>query len=459
MKTIQLVLLSLTLILFSCKSLKKEKAIGIAFVIANGVKLQQKPSLRSSLLNSLDQNTKVEVIARKIPDSNKKNRIFWYKVRSGEKTGFISYREEREKKAFISMHKPAQPITAVITATSLRLRAQPSLTAKVIASMLRGEEVEVLLEGNVNQKIDTKYDTWIQVKRQNGEIGYCYKGYTRDKADIAKDFKNEKITGFVEITNNKPVYLNSPAGRKVREDDPVNCEYHNIAGYPKEGENAPVIAKARVDGKIYYHLEQTYESQETNWNCFSGWVEAGSTTFFQDRFAHTAKKCQDKMKYKKGFYEVINIHNYKSLDVCNVKIEELPILSKQAGETKKAYYKVNGTQVYMKSGQDYMFLKDYRDSRDYTSSITLDFKDIDGDGNYELFTSESNRGGGELQIYTFDGKDFQSIYTQTEGSDDNNINVTLEVKSPLLIEKISRMDGTNLDKKYKLVQNKLVLQK
>ena len=106
-----------------------------------------------------------------------------------------------------------------------------------------------------------------------------------------------------------------------------------------------------------------------------------------------------------------------------------------------------------------MFLKDYRDKRDYTSSITLDFKDIDGDGNYELFTSESNRGGGELQIYTFDGKDFQSIYSMGEESKYSPENTTLEVKSPFLIEKTMSYDGQNLERKYKLVQNKLVLQK
>ena len=54
-------------------------------------------------------------------------------------------------------------VWAVVTADSLRLRAQPTLRAKILSNLYRGEVVEIFKRSEEKENIDGKTDFWFEV--------------------------------------------------------------------------------------------------------------------------------------------------------------------------------------------------------------------------------------------------------------------------------------------------------
>lgn len=54
-------------------------------------------------------------------------------------------------------------VWGVVTAESLRLRLQPSLRAKILSNLSRGDVVKILKRGEVQESINGETDFWFKV--------------------------------------------------------------------------------------------------------------------------------------------------------------------------------------------------------------------------------------------------------------------------------------------------------
>ena len=54
-------------------------------------------------------------------------------------------------------------VWGVVTADSLRLRLQPSLRAKILSNLIRGEVVKILKRGDVQESINGATNYWFEV--------------------------------------------------------------------------------------------------------------------------------------------------------------------------------------------------------------------------------------------------------------------------------------------------------
>jgi hypothetical protein len=64
------------------------------------------------------------------------------------------------------------------TINNLRLREGPNLDSKTIRLLRLGEKLEVTARAH-SQKIDDVRGTWVRVKTQSGEVGWCFDAYLK----------------------------------------------------------------------------------------------------------------------------------------------------------------------------------------------------------------------------------------------------------------------------------------
>jgi len=97
----------------------------------SGLRLRSEANTSSSVLASLPEGTSVEIL-----DTVNES---WYQVSYEGKTGYVS-------SAYLSVEEEDDTLYAVVTASSLNLRAQPSTESEKVDSLPMGTTVEVLEE-------------------------------------------------------------------------------------------------------------------------------------------------------------------------------------------------------------------------------------------------------------------------------------------------------------------------
>ncbi|MEM7181236.1 MAG: hypothetical protein AAF518_10010 [Spirochaetota bacterium] len=173
------------------------------------------------------------------------------------------------------------------------------------------------------------------------------------------------------------------------------------------------------------------------------------------------KKCEKGFSYDKKFLKSILSHRsekMKIMEVCDTTIEKLSYSLTSAKDKTNTFYLVNESQIFQQSSNEVTFLKDF-DIGYPDGALDLQFKDINGDGNYEVITTGDARGS-ELIVYTFTTNGFVEIFKREDAT-----KYLLEVKTPhLLIRSMTEGKGKRDDegyflepKKYKLENDKLVL--
>jgi len=90
---------------------------------------------------------------------------YWIKVMTDKKvTGWIFH---IQNKLFFSK------------VDTLRLRESPSIDGKIIRNLIKGEKLELLEKGKV-ETINGVKGTWVKVKTEQGEVGWCFDAYLEE---------------------------------------------------------------------------------------------------------------------------------------------------------------------------------------------------------------------------------------------------------------------------------------
>ncbi len=140
------------------------KTIGKTKVVtATSLNVRSGPSTSNSVIGSLKQNDKVEVIS----ESNG-----WSKVKFSGKEGYVSsayLKDSNGGNTGGGSENPNPRKNKIVTATSLNVRSGPSTSNGVIGSLKQNDKVEVISESN----------GWSKIKF-NGREGYVSSAYLKD---------------------------------------------------------------------------------------------------------------------------------------------------------------------------------------------------------------------------------------------------------------------------------------
>ena len=143
------------------------KTIGKTKVVtATSLNVRSGPSTSNSVIGSLKQNDKVEVIS----ESNG-----WSKVKFSGKEGYVSsayLKDSNGGNTGGGSENPNPSNNKIVTATSLNVRSGPSTSNGVIGSLKQNDKVEVISESN----------GWSKIKF-NGKEGYVSSTYLKDSDD------------------------------------------------------------------------------------------------------------------------------------------------------------------------------------------------------------------------------------------------------------------------------------
>ncbi len=134
---------------------KVEEVTQIKYVNATTLNVRSGPSTTYSIIDTLKQNAKVEVISI---ENN------WAKIKHNNEIGYVSAEYLSDKK----VEEVTQ--TKYVNATTLNVRSGPSTTYSIIDTLKQNDEVKVI----------SIEDGWAKIKHNN-EIGYVSAEYLSDK--------------------------------------------------------------------------------------------------------------------------------------------------------------------------------------------------------------------------------------------------------------------------------------
>ena len=134
---------------------KVEEVTQIKYVNATTLNVRSGPSTTYSIIDTLKQNAKVEVISI---ENN------WAKIKHNNEIGYVSAEYLSDKK----VEEVTQ--TKYVNATILNVRSGPSTTYSIIDTLKQNDEVKVI----------SIEDGWAKIKH-NDEIGYVSAEYLSDK--------------------------------------------------------------------------------------------------------------------------------------------------------------------------------------------------------------------------------------------------------------------------------------
>ena len=197
---------------------KVEEVTQIKYVNATTLNVRSGPSTTYSIIDTLKQNAKVEVISI---ENN------WAKIKHNNEIGYVSAEYLSDKKVETIQIK-------YVNATTLNVRSGPSTTYSIIDTLKQNDEVKVI----------SIEDGWAKIKH-NDEIGYVSAEYLSDK-------KVEEVTQtkYVNATT-----LNVRSG--------PDTTYEILTTY-KYGQEVKVvnISEDKEWAKIKYNDEYAYVSNK-----------------------------------------------------------------------------------------------------------------------------------------------------------------------------------------------------
>lgn len=241
------------------------KDAGRAYVTGPSVPLYAAPSTNEPVLQVLARNSEAEILTDRIPDRVVGDRRYWYRVRVGDREGFISYDAALVQKALMTFHSVPEAQKGIVTASALRLRSAPGLTAPVITSVPRGGIVDVLMEGSFKVDIDDRSDTWLRLRLPDGREGFAFAGYVqrasaKNEAALAAYAKLEDVTtleGHFCLKSDSPRYAGQPGSDEAPgSSDAAPCGGANqVSLLPTQaGACMTVDQRATTGGRTYYRV-------------------------------------------------------------------------------------------------------------------------------------------------------------------------------------------------------------
>ena len=208
-------------------------------VVATSLNVRSGPSTGNSVIGSLKNNEKVEVIS----ESNG-----WSKIKYNGKEGYVSstYLKDSNEGGNSKPNETPKPNpnvetkTKVVVATSLNVRSGPSTSHGIIGSLKNNERVEVISESN----------GWSKIK-YNGKEGYVSSTYLKDSNEGGTSKPDEKPNVGTKIKVVAATSLNVRSGPSTG---------HGIIGSLKNNEKVEVISESNGWSKIKYNGKEGYVS-------------------------------------------------------------------------------------------------------------------------------------------------------------------------------------------------------
>ncbi|MGL5650263.1 MAG: SH3 domain-containing protein [Paraclostridium sp.] len=206
-------------------------------VTATSLNVRSGPSTSNSVIGSLKQNDKVEVIS----ESNG-----WSKVKFSGKEGYVSSAYLKDSNGGNTgggseNPNPTPGKTKVVTATSLNVRSGPSTSNSVIGSLKQNDKVEVISESN----------GWSKIKF-NGKEGYV-------SSDYLKDSDGGNTGGGSENPNPTPgkTKVVTATSLNVRSGPSTS---NGVIGSLKQNDKVEVISESNGWSKIKFNGKEGYVS-------------------------------------------------------------------------------------------------------------------------------------------------------------------------------------------------------
>ncbi len=287
LRTILWTTVALPLVLASCK---KSEPIGVLYVVGERAPVFSDAEVVRNPAFLLKRGESVDILAERVEDERFGDRRLWYRVRQGERDGFVSYDETLVRNNVMAFLNVKEPQVALVTGDSLRLRRAPGLQSGVAGTLRRGDIVDVLMEGSMAQRIDNRRAIWLKLRTKAGVEGFAFGGYLeRAAAENAEELKSfagmqdfEITSGFACITAEEPQFFGNPALKTAVE---LNHDMGGLRRLPESGECAAATAQASADGVKYYRIE--------NNRCGEGacaevvaWIPADQAEFTTDLVAY-----------------------------------------------------------------------------------------------------------------------------------------------------------------------------
>ena len=208
-------------------------------VVATSLNVRSGPSTGNSVIGSLKNNEKVEIIS----ESNG-----WSKIKYNGKEGYVSstYLKDVNEGGNSKPNETPKPSpnvetkTKVVAATSLNVRSGPSTGHGIIGSLKNNEKVEVISESN----------GWSKIK-YNGKEGYVSSTYLKDSNEGGTSKPDEKPNVGTKTKVVVATSLNVRSGPSTG---------HGIIGSLKNNEKVEVISESNGWSKIKYNGKEGYVS-------------------------------------------------------------------------------------------------------------------------------------------------------------------------------------------------------
>ena len=204
-------------------------------VVATSLNVRSGPSTGNSVIGSLKNNEKVEVIS----ESNG-----WSKIKYNGKEGYVSSTYLKDSNEGGTSKPDEKPNVGtkikVVAATSLNVRSGPSTGHGIIGSLKNNEKVEVISESN----------GWSKIK-YNGKEGYVSSTYLKDSNEGGTSKPDEKPNVGTKIKVVAATSLNVRSGPSTG---------HGIIGSLKNNEKVEVISESNGWSKIKYNGKEGYVS-------------------------------------------------------------------------------------------------------------------------------------------------------------------------------------------------------
>lgn len=195
-----------------------------AVITGDDVNLRAKPSTSASVVTKVDKGTNVNIISESEG---------WYKVNFGDKKGWITAQ-------FVSV-KSETAGKGKILAENVNLRSTPSLSAKVITKLDKGESV-TLVESS---------GEWIKIKTSANQMGWVNQDYVSGKPSSVSRGAIERTPKKEAVEAPKKEAVEAPKVEIPKEEAPKN-EEDSKSSEPSKAQEIIDYAKKFLGVKYVY---------------------------------------------------------------------------------------------------------------------------------------------------------------------------------------------------------------
>lgn len=397
-------LLALGLISFC----KEEKPIGKGFVLQSPIQVFSKPDHKSEAIAALPVLSEVQILKIAVPDK-KTEKLYWFKVRGGQATGYVSYDEELIKSNFVAV-KPEVTGRKALTVADLRLREKPTQKSASVGLLKKGTVLDIVAEGSLRISIDGRADTWLEVTSPDQKHGYVFGGYTRkgnasdfDTPAKIAEVLTESEKGWLIITAEKPRLEDA-------EREFAGCR-ENPDALPKKGDIVTIRGKRTQAGKTYYRIAETAgDFGGCIWG-YAKWIPADDIEYIANLYEYTKKL---NTAVEPSLLDFINANLDGVLDARSTTARKVNLRNEPGVEYYEVTARVGVAQPDGPMQRENLIMYASKKDGQYKligKYFNANLQDIDGDGNMELTTDVSVRESVPLHVYSYDpAKGFVKIF-------------------------------------------------